>query len=1641
MNHAVELNLKEHVTTLADRGNSYAALPLLEALKKDASVEAQVLFSRVVRHLGNGSRSRAIDIQLWRQFPEHPEAMLGYARILGERRGLYHAWRWTGERTLPAGASATCVAEWHSLRGSIAAGFRDWESAGCFFAGARELMPDSPWIWVEYAYGLALEDRYDEAIDAARKALALDPNYRSAVQALAHLLSMTDEDEAAIALLERASTVMQNADLEIQLFGLLTEHRRFDEAGQALDRSRTYSPYADRVRRIWFEQASAANLLARERYTEARAHCIAAADPFHTATAARIDDLTEGEAPRRVLLDVGFVRQHHMTCSPATLSALSEFWGRPAKHLEIAGQICYDGTPTHSERAWSERNGFLTREFTVDWKVATALLDAGVPFALTTQNTDSGHLQAVIGYDTLRRTLLLRDPTHRIHTEFDADALFEAQRASGPRGMVMLPPEEAHRIAGVTLPDASEWDDYHAVMRALNQHDRDAAQAAVEQQQQQQCASDHWLTLWSQRSLACYDGDATAALALLERLIERFGERPELLLQRQQWLGPVGSRAEVLDLAERGVQLHPRNAPLLTRLAMLQTDDARELGQADRVLKRALRQNPVDAHAWRAMANVLWLSGDRRHAREHYRVAACLADMQEDFASAYARACRALGEVEQGLTWLAARQQRLGARSAGPTMTCYCELENLERLVEAFALVEDALRQRPDDEALRLFCAQKYLQHGEVEKARQVLLAAQGRTRAIDRLRVEAALALREGRLDEAWAAIADACEQEPLRDDVRRQAVEILAQRSGRRAVLDYLREACAQHRTVIALHALLLEWLAADPPQEREAVLRHILLLNGKNAFMLRELATNLASQQRLPEAWEAARQSLSLAPQDANTYAVLASLHFGVGEIAAGQAQCREALRRSIDQGYAFNMLVTSCNSHEERLAALEFIEAQLSVQATQGAALLLFQPLAKFSWSVEELEARLDALRGRRPELWQAWLVPALHRIENGKLADAQAQLEEAVERFPFTARLHYELARIAAMQRRPHDAREAVRRALQLEPAWGWAIRLYVDLALADAAQLESALALLDSPLSRSAESADCHALRGKVLWKMARREEAVDTLERALERWPQHIETWQLASAWTRERGETDRVLRIATRVAELHPHDVTCWVRLADSETSLERASAALARASALEPLNQLVYVARLNALLRFRQFDAVLEAVREAPWGERSPTAIRRYAPRALWLQQKASEAIDDMYALLAEEPNDFSLWQELADWLNTTPRLDEYRSAAREMVRLAPGTAIAHGHLGEALRKRGDIELAIQSLRTAFDLDHNYAFAGFTLADLLLQGTWQEAQPVLRILRERFPGVAVALRELRYAVASDSAGGMPQPLREIVRAAPAAAGMFGEAAKVVPKGHGKRLLLDAIRDACADGEASEPAIAYWLEREFDLADTGLFDQLEPYLKADRDNRLKRVFIRTVTQKKRYGIVPMIVERYGTVMRVNPMDWGEVSYGLVTGDSFREAIDWMHDWRRDDAPWWALDNLAIAMRSVGMIDVAHEVSAASNSKEPGRPDAMVWLAIDAALGDDLVAMRRYLDSTQGMELRPFYRALRDVVVAYRGTVESGRTAELRRTFARVRFQSKTQKTLARLMVEVRRAWVHKATGLQRLWRRVSLL
>ncbi|MHB1559833.1 MAG: C39 family peptidase, partial [Isosphaeraceae bacterium] len=561
----------------------------LGRLRSLRETEARILAGSIVAHLGSQRLSTAMQVRAWRDEPTDPEACLYRTFALLSRRGPLPTWEFLCAVGPMSDAPPRERGHWLSMHAIVLGHFRDFDAAEQWLARAEDAAPGEPWLLVQRAALFEMEDRYDEALDASRRSLEIRPWYRPAVQQRAHLLQLLDRDEDAVALLTEAADRIESASLVAQLGVLQAEMGRHADARRTWERMASFPLIDDRTRKWLVGRRSDAAYECGD-LAEAAALARDCGGPFFTALAPRLE--AADADPRRVRLAVGFVRQHHQTCAPATLASLSRFWARPADHLELAAEICYDGTPDHLQRSWAERNGYRAREFTVTWDSARALLDHGVPFTLTTVETQSAHLQAVIGYDARRGTLLIRDPTLPYEGEALGEEMLTRYRSTGPRGMAMVPAERAEVLDGIDLPEAPLYDHLHRMQMALRAHDREGAGAACDALEAD--APGHRLARHARSLLAHYDADPAALLAGIAAQLELFPDDVNLRLGQLGCLRMLGRRDERLALYREHCD-RPDADPLLRRqYAQELLADARAHPEAVRLARRALRARPAD---------------------------------------------------------------------------------------------------------------------------------------------------------------------------------------------------------------------------------------------------------------------------------------------------------------------------------------------------------------------------------------------------------------------------------------------------------------------------------------------------------------------------------------------------------------------------------------------------------------------------------------------------------------------------------------------------------------------------------------------------------------------------------------------------------------------------------------------------------------------------------------------------------------------------------------------------------------------------------------------------------------------------------------------------------------------------------------
>ena len=480
---------------------------------------------------------------------------------------------------------------------------RDFSTAEVLLDRAVKLAPKKSYPRLCRASLLQYEDRYAEALAVAREVMRADPDYHQAVECASHLLTLLDRDQEAIELLTEAARHFEAGSLLAMLHVFQMELEAIrpgrPDAGP-LDR--TLAAGGKGVLQVAGRPAPELAYHCGD-YEAAIRHADASGLEFFKAIAERLRDPARADAGRTEL-PVGFVRQHRMTCVPATLSAISRFWSKPADHVQVADEICYNGTSNHSERLWAERNGWIAREFTVTEDAARALLERGVPFTFNTVEPGSGHLQAVIGHDGRRGTLLIREPSSRVSVEALADKILHRYRAFGPRGMAIVPAEHAERFDCLDLPDAELWDQLHAFDGALVRHCRDEAHEIYELLRT--VAPGHRVTRDARRRLAVYDANATERLEAVASLLEIADDDPCLQLEQLGCLRGLSQRAERLAIYEKIFAAGRPHAVFLQQYAEELRADSRELPEAARLARWAVRLSPLDGGSYHVLASVYW---------------------------------------------------------------------------------------------------------------------------------------------------------------------------------------------------------------------------------------------------------------------------------------------------------------------------------------------------------------------------------------------------------------------------------------------------------------------------------------------------------------------------------------------------------------------------------------------------------------------------------------------------------------------------------------------------------------------------------------------------------------------------------------------------------------------------------------------------------------------------------------------------------------------------------------------------------------------------------------------------------------------------------------------------------------------------
>jgi len=1541
-----------------------------------SDVPARLLSGRLVAILGDRRRSRAYHFYTFRKNPAHPDAAYYYA---GSCKGHSPYFR-LGliARVSPlTGASPQTLSHWLALKAGAYGELRDFERARAEMKAAKDIHVD-PWVLTEEADLLADEDEREQGLAVIQEALRMNPVYRPALHVAAMLLAELDRMDQAIALLaervgdvrgEPAGTAMQCGPLWSQLAHYQSEAGAHRDARASLQKALVLQPLlpAEDREHIRVRAAELAYLAGD------RALAIEEARGIDGKRGRELLEQLSRDG-KRVQVPIAFVRQHHMTCAPATLAAICAHWKVGVDHELLANEICYGGTSSHGERAWASRNDLIARELTITLESAQALIDRGVPFTLTTVEPTSAHLQAVFGYDTLLGRILVRDPSLRHAAEYDV-ALIEHYRSCGPRGMTLLPKSEAQRLDGVALPDVELYDQLYELQCALEAHDRVKARAIVDAMHA--AAPGHRLTWDAEWQLAAYDQDATTRLRAIKELLKLFPDDARLGLSCFQALREVGSHAEVIAFLE-SITKKRKVVPALWQAHADQLRlDTRSRVAARTLLRTAIRAVPGDPTSYHILADTLYEERRYEDAAELYRIAACMSDTNEHYAIEYFYAARLLKRTEDALAFLRRRAERYVSRSGAPAQTFFTATEAIDRSDEGFAQLERALAARPNDGELLLFCARTKARYGQGGAAAELLERSRGHAREADRMATRATIAQALGDPEAALAAWRDVVQLEPLNlYAVRRVALGLCLQH-GDAAGLAFL----AEHRTRFPEHGALLrliyEVAETRDPKAAEEALRRAIEVTPYDTWALRELGFFLIAQGRTAEAGELVAE---LKRRGSTTHAGLGlagRVALNQGDVVAARAAFRAAIAIDVDYGYAIDGLLEACSELEERRAALDFVRSELVRQVTFGQGIHAFRRRAHGVLDPAEVAQVLRDALAARPDLVDAYAALCNEHIDHNQLEEAREVAERAVARFPATEDTWLTLARVHDMRGDRAAQRATLERGHERLPGSGALVRQLATELVENpsAGDVQRARDLVEPLTRRDPNDARAQGVLALVLWKADARAEALARLEHAVVLEPDYPWAWDRLGEWGSVTGQTGAAIHAAEKLAAQRPFDASAHQRVGEllmGEGQLERALLALDKAAHADARDARTHDMRAEVLVRLERFDDALAATRPAAFRGVVPVELRG---RRAWVIAKRGhthDAIAEMREVIADYPDYRWGYRQLSDWCEAVDDRKGQAEASEHMVRLSPHNPVARGYLADALLTLGQRARAKQHLARAIELDPDYRFAATKYFDLCFEdGELEAARKALELL----PGgadVAVARR-----VALETKVGALDAARAafaaLLRLEQAGDWALGHAAEALEGAQHHTVVTEVLHAALSDKDAKPAGNQLWTARNRERVAHALKEasklELGPFGVAAIVSLIEVAGERTPEGQRALRAV----RRNKKWLRRYTPTWGSVAYALMANDRYRECARWMRDYRQhEQAEPWMLQNLASALRWLGRDTQAVSVArhALTRPADHTRLSHALWVALDDALAGQHEAARALLNEARDASL-----------------------------------------------------------------------
>lgn len=1278
---------------------------------------------RVLSHLGNDRAVTALQLKGWRRFPKDADFCQHYLFHLLSSHGPIVMERQLQRHRLLHGQGEMGELDNQLADAVLLLERRDVDGAESLIDVVLQQQPN--YLWAR-RLKVSLFDTRDDKLGflAAAKALFSERPTLSTLNLWVSALRKNQQLEQARDLLWAHAAQFQSVRPYRQLITLCQKLHDFVGMAKALVCYQALLVHPDRDESTILAAANARLALHRGDLVMARAQMALTKGSYYPLLQQHLQAATV-EDIRPVILPVPHEQQGHLTCAPATMTALCRYFGYEVSQQEIIQAICYDGTPDVLERRWLTQHGFCYIERTLTPELCYQLIDAKLPFAFVTTSGSTSHLQAVIGYHKALGVALLMDPGLDAPVEYVLAEGLADEQSAGARALIFVPTQQAERLTPFYADDVKLFELYADYQQARMIQDILQMKQAVASLVK--LAPEHLLTTMAQRSLAIELDDERTIAELTLQLLAKYPDSVPWRLSYVQSLITQGHPSQAIEYLQQELTARPHTDLRLRLFRLIYSLQPYQWLTLQ--LKQQLeRYGSYNARVYDALADYAWQQKNYEEATRHYYFACCLDDTDIDYFESYFKACRFLNRTDIGLA-LAQRQfDKYAARSVQPAKLLYRLFDQQKQYRHALQVLEQARQLRPDDPALYEFALGELLHQAQVETFDQWLGTA-------SELLPDSRMQYWHGRRAEWHGDLAKAAEhyqvlfaQSPLNYQLASPYLRALRAADMQQqllAQLDGMAEQAEHYPVVLDYQANF----HPDPAIRHQAVAA-LATLYPYHVGRQRDYIRGCLDEQRFEDALARAEQLLAHQPDHIEFKVLLARVCKAMQRLDQAEVLLRDVLSEDPDHDEASSLLLRLRVSTEWKQQQLDFLLDQLTSHTLYGNGI--------FDCWFEGHQVMTPAQRQRLIEqvvkpnvhLWQSRLVWAWS-LQATDLLGAIAQLEQSCQDFPLLPRPFVELAQLYRANQQVDAAIAAFQTALTLNPSWSFASRLLAE-CLASQGRYADEADVLQQALRHDSADAILHGWLADAHKHNQQPAQAIVSLQRAVALDPDYIWAWRLWLELTEQDESSRQLLEHTAQVAVgAHRFAVGPLRILAECVEDATQKLAYLQQAIARQPHNESVHHELLVQQLTLGHYSEVFAHLAQYYPTER-PLLLLELQARAYAETGQLQAAAEVLANYLRHAHADTWYYRKLFELLEQLKDKTQLAEFALLLIEREPHDATALCRAGEALEGLNLIEYQqhiTDSYQRAFALSPADQYIGLTLIDWLQQRKdWPAADAAL-------------------------------------------------------------------------------------------------------------------------------------------------------------------------------------------------------------------------------------------------------------------------------------------------------------------------